>query len=158
MESMNELVERYGFYGASAVLVIQKIEIEKILELDLSTITELWNKTYRELTFHHSAPKNGCAFQSFVGLIFRGHVKFSQEITIKESYSYSKNYDYVKTAISILKSDYDNRWPQDLLVSELWKQVFVKLNRREIAHNLQLHVLKALVENGMIGRVGGNLK
>jgi hypothetical protein len=153
-ESKNELVEKYGLYGASAVLVVQKIENDRILELDLSTITELWNKTYRELTSRNSMPKNGCVFQSFVSLILRGHVKFNRDISIKETCTFGKNYDYVKATINILKSDYGSRWPNTLKAPELWKEVFLKLKRREIAHNLQLHVLKALVENGMIGGLG----
>ena len=149
-ESKNELVEKYGLYGASAVIVIQRIENDRIRELDLATITELWNNTFRELSSRNSMPKNGCVFQCFAGLVFRGHVKFSDQITIKEELPFSKNYEYVKAAISILESDYNNKWPSDRNEHKLWSQVFVKLKRREIAYNLQLHVLKALVENEMI--------
>jgi hypothetical protein len=150
----NELVEKYGITGASAVLVIRAIEKEKVREVDLTTITEMWNNTYRELSFRNSAPNNGCVFRSFAGLIFRGQIKFRREISIKDVYTFGKNYNYVKTAINILKSDYDHKWPQTLKVAELWKQVFMQLKKREIAHNSQLHVLKALVENGMIELVG----
>jgi hypothetical protein len=149
-KSKYELQKEYGLPGATAVLVIKKIENDKLEIVNLPMITELWNKTYRELSFQNSTPNNGSVLKAFAGLIFRGHVKFSQEISIKESYTLGKNYNYVKTAISILKSDYDNTWPSDLKVPELWSKVFMKLNMREIAHNSQLHVLKALVENGMI--------
>jgi|Laugresp1bdmlbsn_1035097.scaffolds.fasta_scaffold00057_17 hypothetical protein len=138
-------------YWASAVLVIRAIEKEKVHEVDLTMITEMWNNTYRELSFRNSAPNNGCVFRSFTGLIFRGQIKFRHEISIKDGYTFGKNYNYVKTAITILKSNYDSKWPKTLKVPELWKQVFKQLKKPEMAHNSQLHVLKAVVENGKIG-------
>jgi hypothetical protein len=149
-KSKYELQKEYGLPGATAVLVIHTIENEKINGVDLLLITELWNKIYKELSFKNSTPNNGSVLKAFAGLIFQGNVKFRHEISIKEWYTLGKNYKYVKTAISILKSDYDNTWPNELKIPELWSQVFIKLNKREIAHNSQLHVLKALVESGRI--------
>jgi hypothetical protein len=109
----NELVEKYGITGASAVLVIRAIEKEKVREVDLTMITEMWNNAYRELSFRNSVPNNGCVFRAFAGLIFSGQIKFRHEISIKDVYTFGKNYNYVKTAINILKSDYDSKWPQN---------------------------------------------
>jgi hypothetical protein len=153
-KSKYELQKEYGLPGATAVLVIQTIEREKLREVDLPVITELWNRIYRELSFKYSTPKNGCVFQSYAGLIFCGHVKMDDTISIKKGYAFGRNYEYVKTAIGILKSDYDSKWPLDLKVNNLWNQVFDKLKKRRIAHNSQLHVLKALIENGRLETFG----
>lgn len=154
-ECPNELLKKYGLPGATAVLVIQSIQNEKLSELDLVTITELWDKKYKELSKKKSSLKAGCVILAFAGLIFHGHVKFRDKITIKGEFPFSKNYDYVKTAISILESDYDNEWPSTLKIRELWTQVFATLNRRQSANNSQLHMLKALIDSGLIRSFSG---
>jgi predicted transcriptional regulator len=149
-KSKFELRKEYGLPGATAVLVIQMIEKNQVEEVDLPMIIELWKKIYRELSIKNTTPKNGCVFQSYAGLIFCGHVKIDEMISIKKGYSFGRNYEYVKTAIGILKSDYDNKWPQTLKATDLWNQVFDILKKRRIAHNSQLHILKALIENDLI--------
>jgi hypothetical protein len=142
-KSKNELVEIHGLPGATAVLVIQMIENEKLSKVDPLMITEMWNKTYKELSVKNSKPRNACVFHSYLGLIFRGHVKIGDMISINKRYSFGINYQYVKTAIDILKTDYDHMWPSNLKPKQLWKEVFQKLKMKEIAYNSQLHVLKA---------------
>lgn len=153
-KSKYELQKEYGIPGATAVLVIRTIEKEKLSEVDLPVINDLWNKIYRDMSFRNLAPRNGCVFQSYAGLIFYGHVRMGEMISLKKGYSFGRNYEYVKTAIGILKSDYDNKWPKTLKPGDLWIQVLDKLKKRRIAHNSQLHVLKALIENGRIEAVG----
>jgi hypothetical protein len=149
-KSKYELQKEYGLPGATAVLVIQSIEKNQVVEVDLPMITELWKKIYRELSIKNTTPKNRCVFQSYAGLIFCGHVKMDDMISIKKGYSFGRNYKYVQTAIGILKSDYNNKWPKSLKPKHLWKEVFEKLNRNQITYNSQVHILKALIENGRI--------
>ena len=152
-QSKPELVRDYGLPGATAVLVIRTIEEEKLSDIDKSTIAQYWILKYQELSSKNTEPELKCDFQSFAGLIFRGQIKFRHEISIKDVYTFGKNYNYVKTAINILKRDYDSTWPDYLTVPELWELVFKELNRDSINYSSQLHVLKALVENGMVGGV-----
>jgi hypothetical protein len=145
-----ELQKEFGLPRATSVLVIQTIENEKVKKVDLLTVTKMWNEIYRELSFNNSTPMKGSVFQSYAGLVFYGQVKMCCEISIETGYSFGRNYEYIKTAIGILKSNYDHRWPSELKASELWDKVFDKLKRKRIAHNSQLNVLKALIKNDLI--------
>lgn len=154
-QSKPKLVRDYGLPGATAVLVIRTIEEEKLSDIDKSTIAQYWILKYQELSSKNTEPELKCDFKSFVELILHGHIKFNHEISFKEADNYGKNYNYVRIAINILKRDYGHKWPKTLRVPELWKKVFIELNRDSISYSSQLHVLKALVENGMVDLVGG---
>jgi hypothetical protein len=149
-ESNHELVRNYGMPGATAVAVIRTIEEERLSEIDKSKIAILWRSKYIELSSNNTDPGLTCKFQSLAGIILNGHIKFKHEVSIIEADNYGKNYNYVKIAINILKRDYGSRWPDKLKETELWGKVFTELKRDPISYNSQLHVLKALVENGMI--------
>lgn len=146
----DELVEKYGITGASAVLVIRAIEEEKLSEIEKSKIAILWRSKYMELSSNNTDPDLTCKFQSLAGLVFNGHIKFKHKISFNEADNYSQNYKYLNTAINIIKGEYGCRWPNDLKDTELWKKVFIELKRDPISYNSQSHVLKALVENDMI--------
>jgi hypothetical protein len=152
-KSKNELVEIHGLPGAIAVLVIKTIENEKLNEVDLTKIKELWILKYQELTSSNNILHLKCDFHAFKDLIFQGDINMGKMILNKKTYCVGDNYLYVKTAIGILKADYNHMWPSNLKPKQLWKEVFQKLKMKEVAYNSQLHVLKALIENGRIETV-----
>jgi hypothetical protein len=154
--SNNVLVKKHGLTGAISIEVIRIIELERLSEVDLFIIKGLWKKVHKKLSIKKSHTHFDCAFQAFAGLFFFRHIKLREGISIKKSYPFGRSYKYVLTAICILKADYDNIWPQSLKATDLWNQVFDKLNKRRIAYNSQLHVLKALIENDLIELIKNN--
>ncbi len=151
MEEYNlELLNQYGLPAATAYRVIQQMENSTQTEFDLKIIEALWNKNYRQLSPKGKQSQNACFFQTFVGLVFNGHIKFSDKIKLREEKINGKNYQYVKTGIEVLENNFDNCWHPFISIPTLWKIILHKHGIKRKAYNYQLHILKVLIEHDLI--------
>jgi hypothetical protein len=144
------LINQYGLPAATAYRVIQEMENSNHSEFDMLIIKSLWNKNYSQLSPKGKQPQNACFFQTFIGLVFNGHINFSDKIKLREEKINGKNYQYVKTGIEVLENNFNCCWYPFIGVPTLWKIILYKHGIKRKAYNYQLHILKVLIEHDKI--------
>jgi hypothetical protein len=144
------LLNKYGLPAATAYRVIQEMENSNQSEFDMFMIESIWIKNYCQLSPKGKHPQNSCFFQTFIGLVFNGHIKFSDKIKLREEKINGKNYQYVKTGIEVLENNFNCYWHPFINIPTLWKIILYKHGIKRKAYNYQLHILKVLIDHDMI--------